>query len=515
MTVKNPATGEIIADFIEDKAEVCVEAVQKCREAQRSWAAVSPAERGKLLMKVRGRIIGRKDELARMISDCTGKTLIDALATEVLPSAVSVGYYVREGKKFLKPKKLKGSSILFFNKDSRLYQQPWGVVGIISPWNYPYGIPFHEVFTALVAGNGVVLKLASQAQPLAGLFSELFAECGLPEHLLTVINVKGREAGRALLDAGINKLFFTGSVAVGKRLMEEAAKTLTPVSLELGGNDGMIVAADANISRAAEGAVWAGISNCGQSCGGVERIYVHETVYDRFMSVLKEKIEALRQGPDTDCNTDLGSLTTEKQLETVKAHIAEALGQGAAIAAQSPDYAGNGFFHPAVVLENVNHSMTVMKEETFGPVLAVMKVASEEEAVRLTNDSNLGLTSSVWSKNRKKATGIAERIEAGAITLNDHLMSHGMSETPWGGFKESSIGRSHGQPGLQEMTQPKVIIHDRLHLLPRNIWWHPYSPRIYTGLSGALDAFYSKSPTKRITGLVRVAGLYIERLTKG
>jgi len=291
---------------------------------------------------------------------------------------------------------------------------------------------------------------------------------------------------------------------VGKVLMAKAAETLTPVSLELGGNDPMLVCEDADVERAAAGAVWAGMQNAGQSCGGVERIYVHEKAYEPFLAALKTRVEKLRVGPGSSFESDMGCMTTQRQMETVKLHIQDALAKGATLFAKSgcPE-GGKGFFLPAVVLTEVTHDMVTMKEETFGPVVGVMKVRDMEEAVTLANDSNLGLTASVWGRDRKKAAALARRLQAGAVTLNDHLMSHGLAETPWGGFKQSSLGRTHGEIGFDEMTQPQVLVDDLLSFAARDLWWYPQSQAVYEGIKGLLLGLYAKSVGTRLGGWMR------------
>jgi succinate-semialdehyde dehydrogenase/glutarate-semialdehyde dehydrogenase len=286
--------------------------------------------------------------------------------------------------------------------------------------------------------------------------------------------------------------------------MAKASETLTPVSLELGGNDPMLVCEDADVERAAAGAVWAGMQNAGQSCGGVERIYVHERVYEPFLAALKERVEALRVGPGAGFGSDMGAMTTRRQLETVREHVRDALSKGAVLYArsQAPESAP-GLFHPAVVLTGVDHGMATMREETFGPVVGVMKVRDMDEAVALANDSNLGLTASVWSRDRKNARALAARIQAGAVTINDHLMSHGLPETPWGGFKDSSLGRTHGEIGFDEMTQPQVIVDDLLGFAARDLWWHPHGPDVYEGLKGLVLGLYGRSLGTRLGGWLK------------
>lgn len=311
---------------------------------------------------------------------------------------------------------------------------------------------------------------------------------GLFQHLI----VSGAEAGPAFLAAGINKLFFTGSVGVGKKLMAEAAKTLTPVSLELGGNDPMVVLKDASIERAVNCACWAGYQNAGQSCGGVERVYVDESIYPEFLAQLKAKTAALRHGPDSpNCDVDMGSMTTKGQYDTVDAQVKEAVAQGAKIEAQSRPVPGcpvDGLFYPATVLTGCTAEMRILREETFGPILPVTPFKTEEEAVRLANDCDLALTSSVFSRNAKHARAVAMQLQSGVVSVNDHLYSHGMAEAPWGGWKESGLGRTHGYLGLKEMSNVKCINTDSIPSgwLPRNLWWHPFSADTYKLLRSAL-----------------------------
>ncbi len=510
----NPATGDALGQSPLNTVEEVRLAVLNARAAQAKWAAVSVRTRARAMRRVRDYLVEHVDELAETISQDNGKVRMDALATEVLPATLAVGYYARQARRFLSPRRLWPGHLLFANKTSQIRRVPWGVVAIVSPWNYPFGIPFSEIVMALLAGNGVVLKVASQTQMVGRALERAFEAAQMPKGLFAYVNLPGRTAGDALLDAGIDKLFFTGSVGVGKELMGKAAKTLTPVSLELGGNDPMLVCPDAHIERAAGGALWAGFSNSGQSCGGVERIYVHANVYQPFVDNLAEKVRALRIGPDTDHRVEMGAMTTPGQMETVRRHVEDAVQRGATVFAQAdPPSDSQGNFLPAVLLTDVDHTMAVMKEETFGPVVAVMKVDDMDAAVRLANDSDLGLTASVWSGNGRNATKLARQLQAGAVTINDHLISHGLPESPWGGFKLSGIGRTHGSIGFDEMTQPQVIIGDLLGGLPRNLWWHPYSPELYDGIRGLLVGLAGKGIASRLAGF-RDALKVIPRIIK-
>jgi acyl-CoA reductase-like NAD-dependent aldehyde dehydrogenase len=507
-TSTNPATYEVIAEYPVHTLEDVITAVKNARRAQPAWQALSLKDKIKYIKKFAEYIQKHSTEIAETISKDNGKTLFDAMFAEVAPATMATAYYCRNAARFLKDRKLRVGNIMLMNKRSRIVRVPYGVVGIIAPWNYPFAIPFSEVVMGLLAGNTVILKAASETQMVGHILKECIEYAGLPEHVFAYINMPGSKAGDAFIDAGIDKLFFTGSVPVGKYLMKKASERLTPLVLELGGNDAMIVCDDADLYRAACGAVWAGMQNAGQSCGGVERIYVDKKVYHKFLMILKERIEGLRVGEGKCLTSDIGAMTTRKQIMTVRKHIDDALAKGAKIFAQSktPDNS-RGNFMPCMVLIGVDHSMLVMKEETFGPVVGVMSVEAMDEAIALANDSNLGLTCSVWSKDRKKAAQIGRRIMTGTVMINDHLMSHGLAETPWGGFKESGIGRTHGDIGFAEMTQPQVIVDDILSTMPfvrRNFWWHPFEKIQYDGIKGLIDIFHGKGFWKRFIGLKKL-----------
>ncbi len=482
--------------------------ISKARIAQSKWESKALNERIRYMYALRKYIVRNIDDLSEAISKENGKVQIDALTSEILPITMAITYFCKNSKRFLEDEKLKPSNIFLLNKRSFIRKVPRGVVGIISPWNYPFTIPMYDVITALLCGNSVILKTASESQLVANKIAEAFNSIKLPDFVFNLVNIKGSIFSETLIDERIDKIFFTGSVAVGKSLMAKCAKNLIPLSLELGGNDAMIICEDADLDRAASGAVWGGFQNSGQSCGGIERIYVVEKVYEEFLNKLKTKTEHLRIKKIDDYNSDMGHITTPTQVEIIKSHINDAVEKGAVIYAQSKTLdIHDKKYIPATVITNVNHDMVLMKEETFGPVVGVMKVKDTAEAVHLTNDSDLGLTASVWSKNLNKAIDISKQIKVGAVNINDHLMSHGMAETPWGGFKESGNGRSHGEFGFVEMTQPQVIIYDRLHFLKKNIWWHPYSKDIYDGIKGIIEFLYSPKIKTKFIGLIKLLKL--------
>jgi acyl-CoA reductase-like NAD-dependent aldehyde dehydrogenase len=496
----NPATGKELGRASHTDLAAIPFMMADARRAQREWAPLPFRERKKRILKIRDHIVRNADEIAMVISNNSGKTRIDALATEVLPSALSAEWYAKNAQKLLRREKIPSSSLLFLNKRNVIEHQPLGVVGIISPWNYPFSIPFGEIIMGMMAGNAVMLKV-SAVTTMVGLEIEKIMKKGdLPAGLFHLLVGSGGDILAAMLDSGIDKIFFTGSTATGSAVMQEAARHVTPVSLELGGKDAMIVLADADLERAANGAAWAGFQNAGQSCGAVERLYVHEAVYDRFMQLLSKKTEAIRFGRDADHDVEMGAMTTRSQWDTVNRHVEHALRKGARIVAQSgKGKKVHGSFYPPMLIANVDHSMEIMREETFGPVIPVMKFSSQEEAVRLANDSDMGLTASVWTKNTRLARNIALRLNAGVVTVNDHLYSHGQPETPWGGWGKSGIGFTHSKLGLMEMTRAKLVNWDVLSSR-RNIWWFPYDRSTYEGLKDALRFAFPRSAGDILSG---------------
>ncbi|MCG8535572.1 MAG: aldehyde dehydrogenase family protein [Pseudomonadales bacterium] len=508
----NPATGEEIGTVPNTDLNALPEMFAHARSAQKIWARRSYKERARALRLMRDYIVANAEELSEIVSKSNGKTRVDALATEVLPCTLACDWYGKHAEKVLKDKKLPIDSILFFNKRSVIQRKPLGVVGIISPWNYPLSIPFGEVVMGLMAGNAIVLKVAA-ATPLVGqAIDRILAAGNLPKGLFQQIVGSGGAVSQAFFDNSIDKIFFTGSVPVGKQLMEQASKTLTPLSLELGGNDPMLVFEDADLERAANGAAWAGYQNAGQSCGGVERIYVHESVYDDFLDLMKKKTAALRHGVGQNFNTDIGSLTTRGQLNTVEQHLEDALKKGAKIVAQSqPRGPQNGYFHPATLVTDAKEGMLLVDDETFGPILPIMTFATEEEAIELANKSHLALTSSIWSKDLKRAKRIAGLLESGVTTINDHLYTHGLSEMPWGGWKHSGLGRTHGHEGLLEMTHAKAINWDILPL-KRNLWWYPFDEATYNTLLNAQRMIYPTDSKQRVRSALSAAPHMVKKM---
>jgi len=480
---RNPATGEEIGRAPLTMPEDVARAVGRARDAQRKWAEQSFQQRGRLIMKARKIVLQEMEEIAQLISRETGKPVAEAISMELAPTLDLMQYFARKTASMLRPRRISVGLYGLMGRSSYEIYKPLGVIGIVSPWNFPWATPLDEVVMALLAGNAVVLK-PSELTPLTGLkIKDVFKRAGLADGVLQVVTGDG-STGAALVGAGVDKIMFTGSVATGKRVAEAAAKYLTPVVLELGGKDPMIVLDDANIPNAARGAVWGAFANAGQACASVERCYVHESIAERFIAEVVTETKRLRQS--IGATADVGSMTSERQLLTVQRHVDEAIDKGATVLTGGDRLADSAapFFAPTVLV-NVNHDMDVMREETFGPVLPIMPFKTDEEAIRFANDSVYGLTASVWTANLGRGRRLAERIEAGTVMVNEVLYTHGIASTPWGGVKQSGLGRTHGRAGLLELVSPRHIHVNRLPFIP-DLWWYSYTPdagRLFRGFA--------------------------------
>jgi succinate-semialdehyde dehydrogenase/glutarate-semialdehyde dehydrogenase len=469
-------------------AETVAAAVARAREAQKAWSAISIRERARIILNARRLVCERQDKIIDMISAETGKPRFEALATEVFPIADLMSYYAFKTRRILKDRRF--TLAVFRNKRSMITYQPIGVVGVISPWNFPFSIPAGDVVMALMCGNAVVLKPSEYTAGTGALIGEILEDAGVPKGLVEVVQGDGSTGG-ALADAPIDKLFFTGSVRTGKRIAENAARRLLPVVLELGGKDPMIVCADAPFERTVNGAVWGAFANCGQVCASVERLYVVESVADRFIPAVVEATKKLRLGPPS-AGADVGPLTNAHQFMVVKDHIADAVAKGARVLAggRSREDLGGFYFEPTVLVD-VDDSMKVMSEETFGPVLPIRVVKHEDEAVLEANRSEYGLLASVWTASRRRGLDLARQIEAGTVIVNDAVYTHAAAQTPWFGIKQSGTGVTHGRSGLFEFVRMKHVNWD-LAPLDRDWWWFPYSEKWHRRFRLLMRLLYEK-----------------------
>ena len=493
----DPRTGEQIG-LVPDMAPAEVHAaVGEARVAFEAWSTLPFRARAEHLLRVRDLLLDRLDEVVDTICAETGKLPAEALTTEVLVVCETIGYYAKHGERFLRPQRV-GAGRMTHKRALRLFE-PMGVVGVISPWNYPLTLAMTPAITALFAGNTVVLK-PSEVTPLIGrLVGDIFDEVGGHPGILQVVT-GGGATGEALVRSDVAKICFTGSVRTGKRVAAAAAESLTPVLLELGGKDPAVVCADADLDRAASGVVWGAFQNSGQTCMSVERVYVADAVYDDFVDKVVARTEAIRQGVGE--GHDVGSMTFPPQVETVERHVADAVARGARVLTggrRVPDRQGL-WFEPTVLVD-VDHDMEVMREETFGPVLPIARVRDEDEALRLANESRYGLNSSVWTGDVRKGERLARRVQAGNVCVNDVIVSYGVPGLPFGGVKESGIGRVHGPDGLRAFCNAKSVLVDRFG--PKTeLWWYPLPGGLYGAGRKVVRVLYRSGARNKLRGLL-------------
>lgn len=489
ISVYNPATGEHIADYSGVTENGVKQAVEKAGKAQPGWAGLSFQKRAEHILKVRDALIEKKEVMLDILQADTGKSRQDAL-TEIISVCEVIDYYAKNAKKHLKDR-FCTPGLMMKGKKSWVSYHPLGVCGVISPWNFPLVLSYSDVFTALMAGNAVILKPSSETPlPAIGLF-RIMEEAGFPKDVFQVIIAKGA-MGSVLADH-VDIIAFTGSTPTGKLIAERAAKRLIPCLLELGGKDPFIVLKDADLERTANAAVWGSLFNSGQVCMSAERIYVEKEIFGAFVPLVVEKVKSLRQGPSKDYEMEIGSMTSPSQVDLVEAHIADAVEKGATLVCggRRKASAKKGLFFEPTVLTCVNHTMKVMKEETFGPVVAIQEVKTPEEAISLANDSPYGLGASIWTKDRIKGKVLAKRIESGFVCINEMMANYFVMELPFGGIKESGLGVRHGKEGIRQFCRTQSLLADRFGL-SREIAWYPYSAKTGSLINRIIRLLYGR-----------------------
>jgi acyl-CoA reductase-like NAD-dependent aldehyde dehydrogenase len=490
LEVRNPATGELITTVPRLQPEDVAALADRARAAQPAWEALGFDGRARVLRRVQKWVTDHADELVSTIVAENGKTYEDAQLADVSYAAAAFGFWAKHAEEYLADERIKASSPFVMGREMVVRYAPVGVVGVIGPWNYPLTNSVGDCIPALAAGNSVLLKPASLTPMTSLLMQDGMRECGVPDDVFQV-TVGGGDVGGALIDE-VDFVMFTGSTETGKKVAERAARTLTPVGLELGGKDPMIVLADADLDKAASSAVFYGMFNTGQTCISVERVYVEEPAYDEFVSIVQDKVRELRVGaPGEPGSVEVGAITSPEQLETIERHVQDARAKGARILVGGRRGDGPGQFYEPTLIADADHTMECMMEETFGPTLPVMKVTDTEEAIRLANDSPYGLQSSVWTKDAAKGQAIARRIESGVCCVNDACINYVALELPMGGWKESGLGTRHGADGIRKYTKKQSVLTTRF-AVAREFHMYPYKKQTTKLLGKTIGLLYGR-----------------------
>jgi acyl-CoA reductase-like NAD-dependent aldehyde dehydrogenase len=491
ISVENPATGRVISSVPLLGPEAVETIAARARRAQPGWAALSFEDRGRVLLRAQKWMVDNLERVIDVVVSESGKTYEDAQLADYGYTVGALGFWAKEAPKYLAEEHVPSwNNPVVAGKRLIIRYAPIGVVGVIGPWNYPIANSFGDCIPALAAGNSVLLK-PSEVTPLSSLLmAEMMRECGLPDDVFQVATGDG-STGAALIEH-VDCVMFTGSTRTGKAVMKAAADHLVPCYLELGGKDPMIVCADANLDRAANAAAFYSMNNGGQVCISIERVYVEEPVYDEFVSKVTANVGRLRQGqPGAAGSVDVGAVTFPPQIDVVDAHVRDAVDKGARVLVGGQRRQGDGRFFEPTVLVDVDHSMKIMTEETFGPTLPIMKVPDAEEALRLANDTAYGLQASVWTRDVERGEALARRVEAGVVCVNDAQVNYSALNLPMGGWKSSGLGTRHGAAGIRKYTKTQSLLVTRL-APKRDLHMFPYSRRRTRLLQRMLRALYGR-----------------------
>ena len=498
VVVRNPRTREELYTLAEYSDADVAAIYERASRAFGVLRSMTVRQRMDEAVKLKGYLLKHREKVITRICEETGKCRMDALMTEVYACIDAIHYYDKRAEEFLADQRV-WTPLALFPRKSKVYFEPIGPVLVISPWNYPLNLSFFPVISAFIAGNAVILKPSSYT-PLKGVYEDMMEQSGFIKDAIQVV-YGSRVTGNKLIEAKPRKIFFTGSVGAGKQIMAQAAQHLIPVELELGGKDPMIVFDDVNVDRTANGALWGGFLNSGQTCTSVERIYVQEGVYDPFVAALKDKLGRLttwaqQGGKPDEGDLMMGCMTADFQVRTVESQVNDAREKGAAIITGGSRPPNTHLFEPTVVA-NVDNTMRIQTDESFGPVVTVTKFKTEEEAVNLANDSPFGLSASVWSADLERADRVARALETGNVSINNVLATQANPALPFGGFKDSGFGRYKGAWGLHTFSNIKSILLDK-QSGKSELNWYPYSKEKYRLFSALIEALFSAGLASKI-----------------
>lgn len=499
---RDPATLKKLGDVPAMDREQVVAIVERARRAQAAWATTSFAERRAVLREVLEHVVAHQEEICRLAVRDSGKTMVDAVMGEIFPVCEKLRYTIGHGEQDLAPQK-RGSGILL-HKSSRVEYHPHGVVGVICPWNFPFHNLFCPVIPALFAGNAVVAKVSEWSSwsgaDYVAIWQEVLERRGHSRDLVQIVTGYG-QTGAHLVSSGVDKVFFTGSPGTGKKVMANASESLTPVVLELGGKDPLIVCDDANLAQVADAVMLGVFMACGQMCVGVERVYVFDAVYDRFVREMKGRVDALTQGPPLAGQLyDVGATTMPEQLDKIQALVDDAVAKGArALVGGHRNKSLEGQYFEPTLLTEVDHSMRIAKDECFGPVMTVIRVRDEAHLMQLVNDVPYGLGSSVFTRDRARAERIAKKVRSGMTVVNDYGIAYMVQALPFGGVGISGFGRINGREGLRACCYEHAVVTDRVSV-GRSFGIHPVQPRTYDLVESAVRVIYGRGIRQRARG---------------
>jgi succinate-semialdehyde dehydrogenase/glutarate-semialdehyde dehydrogenase len=484
-------------------AEAVQAAVARARAAQPAWAALPPRIRAGAIEAFVQKLLARRQEAASIISRENGKPEGEALGVDVGVTLALAEHFASVAPKFMRPRWQRSRALMAWRKRVTLIKEPYGVIGVISPWNYPMFLPLSSALPALLCGNAVVNKPSEWTPGIAEFVRECLFESGIPADIFQVVH-GGGATGAALCES-VDKVFFTGSEATGRKVAMACARRLIPCALELGGSDPAIVLADADLQHAASGIAWARFSNAGQTCVAAKRVFVEASVYEPFMKALTTAVSQLKVGPGTEESSDVGPMIRPEQRDTIAAQYADAMARGATQALQLGAPGGDCYFAPTI-LTDVPGDARAMREETFGPLLPVTKVRDVEEAIARSNDTTQGLSASVWTGDVTRGVAVAQRLQAGSVTVNDACTTAGICDVPHGGFKASGLGKVHGELGLMECVRTKAVMVDWFQGW-RQPWWFGYGRAHRENIDAFLRAAHSSRLLDRARALPGVLRL--------